>query len=153
MQDIEVIARAVVMQGDKILLAQAKGSLNMFLPGGHIEKGEFAREALRRELAEELGLDADIGEYIGTLEYIYSKKNGEQIQEVNIIFKVSIASQEVKSREKLLEFKWVYASELESVNLLPEPLPVLLHGWLQTLEPFYECMVESNQMKNKLSTI
>ena len=96
MQDIEVIARSVIMRGDKILLAHAKGSPNTFLPGGHIEKGEFTRDALKRELMEELGVEASIGEYIGTLEYIYKKIDGEKVQEINIIFNADIGGEEVR---------------------------------------------------------
>lgn len=40
----------------KVLLAQAIGEKNTFLPGGHIEFGESAKDALVREIEEELGL-------------------------------------------------------------------------------------------------
>ena len=48
MQEIEVIARAFIMKDDKVLLAHVKDAYNTFLPGGHIEKNEFARGARAR---------------------------------------------------------------------------------------------------------
>ena len=44
---IDLIARALIINGDKILLAHKISEINTFLPGGHIEQGEYAAEALR----------------------------------------------------------------------------------------------------------
>ena len=53
---IEFIARAVIQKEDSFLLAHEIGEPNTFLPGGHIEYGDFSDTALRRELKEELGV-------------------------------------------------------------------------------------------------
>lgn len=50
------LARAIFIKDKKVLLAQAAGYTNTFLPGGHIEFGESAKDVLIREIEEELGI-------------------------------------------------------------------------------------------------
>lgn len=57
------VAVGMVLDGDKVLIAkrgdhQHQGGLWEF-PGGKVEAGETTPQALRRELAEEVGLDVD----------------------------------------------------------------------------------------------
>jgi len=49
----------MLVSDNHILLAHAIGEPNTFLPGGHITKGEPARDALIHEVREETGLDAE----------------------------------------------------------------------------------------------
>lgn len=57
---------------EKIILVQAPNG-SWFLPGGEIENDESHLEALKRELIEELGFTATIGQYYGQAdEYFYS---------------------------------------------------------------------------------
>ena len=68
MKKFHLISRAVILNGNYVLLAHQKGMDNTFLPGGHIEIGEGAIAALKREIYEELGLNVDVREYLGALE-------------------------------------------------------------------------------------
>ena len=67
--------RAIVVDGDgKINLVRHKYQEGWFLPGGKVGKNEEYESALRRELREELGIDAishleKFGEYSNSYEY------------------------------------------------------------------------------------
>ena len=62
----------VARENKEICLVQAPNGA-YFLPGGEIEAGEDQEKALHRELMEELGATAEIGEFLGQAdEYFYS---------------------------------------------------------------------------------
>ena len=65
---IRKVAAAVIERDGKVLVARRKpglvaGGLWEF-PGGKLEEGESAEEGLERELAEELGVAARVGELL-----------------------------------------------------------------------------------------
>ena len=66
---MEVVA-AVIERDGKILIGQRKRSgrhpLKWEFPGGKVEPGEDTRQALARELREELGIEAKVDEEIDT---------------------------------------------------------------------------------------
>ncbi len=71
---IQVVA-AVIERDSRVLICQRKAgsrhALKWEFPGGKVEPGETPRQALARELAEELAIRASIGEEITRYEYAY----------------------------------------------------------------------------------
>ena len=137
MTGIELIARAVIKQDDSILLAHMIGESNTFLPGGHIEPGEYADEALKRELREELGVEAMIGDFVGVLEHKFTDEHDRRHEEINIVFTATINETDVSSAEGHLEFIWVKPKDFEKRMLLPSSLQWLLRKWLTDEHPFH----------------
>ena len=63
----------------EILLVRAKPAPHDWvLPKGHIERGETPEETARREVAEEAGVDATPGGYLGEIEFVSPK--GEHVR-------------------------------------------------------------------------
>ena len=63
-QPFHHLARGIFLRDGKVLLARAMGHKNTFLPGGHIEFGESSKDALKREVLEELGIACEVGQFI-----------------------------------------------------------------------------------------
>jgi len=136
MAQIELIARAVIQRGDEILLANKIGEPNTFLPGGHVDYGEYTDKALRRELREELGVDAKIIEFMGTQEYQFREENGREHHEINFIYRAE-TSEPIQSKESHLEFLWCPVEKITEKTLLPEALPELIKEYLETGRMFH----------------
>ena len=138
------LARAVISAGSSIMVARQIGAGHTFLPGGHIEFGEPARKALRREICEETGLSVEIGTFLGAVEGAF-EQDGQAHAEINLVFASHLpnadANSVVKSNENHLEFFWVPRAEVAAWNLLPIPMRALVRDhqceaafWGSTLE-------------------
>jgi 8-oxo-dGTP diphosphatase len=76
------VVAAVIEKDGKLLVCQRTRHQTMPLkwefPGGKIEEGEQPRDALRRELEEELGIHARIGDEIARVQHNYP--NGSAVE-------------------------------------------------------------------------
>lgn len=76
------VVAALIMQDGKLLVCQRTRHQTMPLkwefPGGKIEEGEQPRDALRRELDEELGIEAIIGHELARIQHEYP--NGGMVE-------------------------------------------------------------------------
>jgi 8-oxo-dGTP diphosphatase len=76
------VVAALIEKDGKLLVCQRTRHQTMPLkwefPGGKIEEGEQPRDALRRELEEELGIDAEVGDEIARLQHEYP--NGTMVE-------------------------------------------------------------------------
>jgi 8-oxo-dGTP diphosphatase len=76
------VVAAIILKDGKILVCQRTRHQVMPLkwefPGGKIETGEQPRDALRRELDEELGIDATVGEEVARIQHNY--KGGRSVE-------------------------------------------------------------------------
>ena len=125
--NIETIARGVtVLNGRLLVCAPAKGG-RCYLPGGHIEFKETGREALVREIREEMGREAVAGAFLAVTENSFVQ-NGEPHCEINLVYKTEIPgldpAADPAASESWIRFKWVdFTPEaLRAANLLPAHL-------------------------------
>lgn len=122
MSNIECIARGVIEEDGKFLMCRGKGLKNWFFPGGHIDEGESAPEALMREIQEELGEESEVKRFMGASENKYQTKNGE-VHEINLVFEVTLLSDGGRtSQEDHLEFDWLTREELRDAIVFPTSL-------------------------------
>jgi 8-oxo-dGTP diphosphatase len=70
-----IVVAAVIVRDGRILIGQRRlgewHALKWEFPGGKMEAAETPREALRRELKEELDIDAEVGPELDRYRYQY----------------------------------------------------------------------------------
>ncbi|MGE4587314.1 MAG: NUDIX domain-containing protein [Mangrovibacterium sp.] len=91
------VAALIFDKKDRLLLTRRavepyKGQLD--LPGGFIDPGESAEEALRRELKEELGVEPAAWKYLGSFPNTYPY-SGFNVYTVDLAFAVNIKTPEL----------------------------------------------------------
>ena len=140
---IETIARGVCVRDGKLLLCRAAGGSSTYLPGGHIEFGETGRQALVREVKEELGVESSTGAFLGVVENTFLQ-HGKPHAEINLVYELELGTGNggledwrggglgelppLNSQEDWIEFEWCDLNRLEEANLLP-PVFRTLSAW------------------------
>jgi mutator protein MutT len=64
------VGAIVTHAGQLLMVRRAKdpGRQLWSIPGGHVERGEYLTDALKREVKEETAVDVEVGELVGILE-------------------------------------------------------------------------------------
>lgn len=74
-----LVSAAVLIEDGRVLLTQRKRGTHLEglweFPGGKVEPGEDPREALSRELKEEVGIDAAVGDVVDVTFHRYAEKS------------------------------------------------------------------------------
>jgi 8-oxo-dGTP diphosphatase len=111
------VAAGILKQDERILICQRKRTgafpLQWEFPGGKVEAGEDAQTCVKRELREELAIEADIGPEVSAFQYTYP--NGFQVSLV--FFRVSGYSGEM-ANQAFEQILWVEPRELLSYDFL-----------------------------------
>ena len=114
---------AVVWDGSRVLLvlrgkppAQGRWSL----PGGLVEIGETAEEAVRREVSEECGIEVSVGPVLGLFEPIHRDTDGRVRYHYLVVdFLARYRSGELRAGDDAADLCWVAPTDLERFALLP----------------------------------
>jgi 8-oxo-dGTP diphosphatase len=114
----QVVAAIIVRDGDsKILICQRTKEqplpLKWEFPGGKIEIGEEPVAALRRELDEELGISAEIGNEVARIVHKYKNGGGVELA----FFLVTKFSGEIENKI-FKDVRWVERETLPRFDFL-----------------------------------
>jgi ADP-ribose pyrophosphatase YjhB (NUDIX family) len=117
------VVSGVIRKGDKVLLIK-RGSKEAFHGfwagvGGHIEKDETIREAIIREIKEELGVNFTITRELGFFEFIGKTPEGEDSHYIHLGFEGKINGEIKPSKREILEYGWFTHGEAKKLKLMP----------------------------------
>jgi 8-oxo-dGTP diphosphatase len=124
-----VVAAAIIRDGRLLTTRRCGGRFAGLweFPGGKVEPGETDHDALRRELREELGVRATIGDQVGR----------QWPLDAGHIMHVYLVALDEEQEPRCLEgcdaVRWVSASEAPSVSWIPADLPIVaaVQGFLR----------------------
>lgn len=97
-------------EGRILLLRRTDGENLWSFPGGMMEPGEGATDAVKREVREEIGLEVEPVTLIGAYtrpEYAFAYPNGDQVQPVTLFFECQVVGGELRpDLEEIMEARY-----------------------------------------------
>jgi 8-oxo-dGTP diphosphatase len=118
MDQLLIVVAAVIERDAKVLICRRRPNaprhpLKWEFPGGKVEQGETPRDALARELDEELGIRAVIGDEIADYPYQYPGRTPIRL----MFFRVEEFRGEMVNRQ-FAEIRWEDSAKLPEYDFL-----------------------------------
>jgi 8-oxo-dGTP diphosphatase len=118
------VVAGLIVHSDQILICQRTKHQSMPLkwefPGGKIEAGEQPRDALRRELEEELGINAEIGDEVRRIVHNYPSGGAVELR----FYIVPSYSGALENRI-FRDIQWVNRKNLPEYDFLEADEPIV----------------------------
>ena len=118
------VVAALIWQDGTVLVCQRTRHQTMPLkwefPGGKIEEGEQPRDAMRRELEEELGINAEVGDELERFRHRYPNGSAVELR----FYDIRKYSGEIENRI-FKEIRWAKPAELPAFDFLEADLKLV----------------------------
>ncbi len=117
-----IVAAAVILAREKVLVAQrregdSQGLLWEF-PGGKVREGEDPRQALHRELKEELDVETKVGTLFDTIYHVYPK-----YPVLLLVYRCDLESGMPRPLG-CRDVRWIPVAEIKNLAMPPADLPI-----------------------------
>jgi ADP-ribose pyrophosphatase YjhB (NUDIX family) len=115
---------AVAIRGGRVLVHRRVDEDFWSLPGGRVEMRETTREALAREMREELGVRADVGRLLWIVENFFDY-DARAYHELSFFYRVRLPARfprapfRARDGRHTFAFHWHALAELRSLALRP----------------------------------
>jgi len=126
MKTIEVVAGVIRNEDNQIFCVQRGVSSKEYIskkwefPGGKLEDGESQKDALTRELNEELKLDIDVLDLVTTVDHTYP-----DFRLIMHAYECTIIGKKQPVLTEHLDSKWLYSNELEPLDWAAADVPIV----------------------------
>ena len=137
-EEFHARACGIIKQKNSFLIMRVNKTPYYHIPGGYIEIGEDSKQAVIREIKEEIGCDIEKAELFAIQENFWTR-NDKKCHGIEFYYiikpKCEIEVKDYqriendKGEEKLLDFKWITPEELKDVDLKPNNIrDMLING-------------------------
>ena len=116
--EVTVIILILDKSGKVLLIKSPKWGHRYVFPGGHVELGETAAAAVKREALEETGLKVKNIDFVTFRESIFDPLYSRHRHLIGLVFTCQTTGGHVKLNSEGEEYKWAALSEAQIQKIL-----------------------------------
>ena len=126
----KVVVGGALLNDNKILIVQRASDEDIFpgmweLPSGKKEPMEDVNKALVREFKEETGLDVEVGDPIGVINYSWEKEDEiRDATQINFVVTL-VGGPDVKLSSEHQNFAWITKDEINNYEISKETKEII----------------------------
>lgn len=121
-------------KGEILLVKLPKWGDYWVIPGGHIEAGETAEQALKREILEETGLEIDNIEFINWQEKVNPEGFYKKIHFVAFNYCARMSGGKLTKSDEMEDYVWIKPEEALKTLKIPPTMVKSIEFYLEHLE-------------------
>ena len=117
----KIVATGFILSKDQVLIVQRSMREKFFpgvyeMPGGKVDFGERAEDAVKREVKEETNLDIKVFEPFYTFSYVSGISDGSKRHTIEIVFRCELncPRDQIKLSMDHDNFKWIGQKEIDN---------------------------------------
>lgn len=136
---VPAVTAVVTNASHEILMIERTDNGLWALPGGAQDLGESVLEAVRREVAEETGIEIEVTNLSGIYSdprHVIAYDNGEVRQEFSLCFRAKMTGGTLRTSSESRQVRWVPASKVDDLKMHPSMRLRVAHGLRDRKAPY-----------------
>ena len=110
-------AAGIIIQDNSLLVLRSLGNTLFFAPGGKLERHETPRQALVRELSEEISIEVDEAKLRFFSTFTAPAAGREEITLCMDVFVVQCYEGLISPRNEIAECCWINSGNIDSIEI------------------------------------
>ncbi len=138
----------LIINNNKLLIMKDDKSPYYYIPGGRVKMHETSRDAILREIKEEIEIEVKINRLLWTVENLFIEKQSNRVHELGVYYLLELKDESILKKgdkfimneggSRTLKFEWKPLEDIRNLNIYPVFIRERIMNLPQSIEHIVE---------------